>query len=256
MGRTEVKSVLSLLFRLKTKERTLEETVLLIQQGNLQLQNELIEQYKPFIAKAVSSVCKRYISEKDDEFSIGLIAFNEAIEKYSRDKGSSLLAFAELIIKRKVIDYIRKEVRYGQTVNFDFQENEDGEISQSKVEADLSIDEYKKLIEQEHRKEEIIFYQKRLSDFGLTMAELIEYSPKHMDARQNAIKVAQVLVENEQLREILFQKKQLPVKQLEQLVSVSRKTIERNRKYIIAMSIIMCGDFTYLKDYIKGVLHS
>ena len=50
--------------------------------------NELIDSYKPFIAKTVSSVCKRYIHESDDEFSIGLIAFNEAIQKYIPKKGT------------------------------------------------------------------------------------------------------------------------------------------------------------------------
>jgi RNA polymerase sigma factor len=248
--------VLSLLFKGDKKKRTLEETVLLIQKGDKELQNQLIEQYKPFVAKTVSSVCKRYITENDDEFSIGLIAFNDAIEKYSTDKGSSLFAFAELVIKRKVIDYIRKEARQPYTINFELQEHEEGEFSQSKIESDLSIDEYTKMIEQEHRKEEITFFQHCLQDFKLTFAEIVEQSPKHYDARQNAIRVATKLVEDDELREFLFNKKQLPVKQLEAKVAVSRKTIERNRKYIIAMAIILSGDFVYLKDYIKGVLHS
>ncbi|KEZ53866.1 RNA polymerase sigma factor SigI [Metabacillus indicus] len=248
--------MLSLLFKLGKKKPTLEETVLQIQDGDTQLQNTLIDQYKPFVAKTVSSVCKRYIDEKDDEFSIGLIAFNEAIEKYSTEKGSSLLAFAELIIKRKVIDYIRKEARNAQTVNIDLQEHEEGEASQSKIEAELSVEEHQKLIEQEQRREEIVYFHKVLQEFGLSFSELMENSPKHMDARQNAIKVAQVLIEHDELKRILFAKKQLPVKQLESLVSVSRKTIERNRKYIIAMTIILSGDYVYLKDYIRGVLQS
>ena len=79
----EVKPLLSVLFKIGRK-KTLEDTVLKIQQGDGVLHNELIEQYKPFVAKTVSGVCKRYIEETDDEFSIGLIAFNEAIEKYTR----------------------------------------------------------------------------------------------------------------------------------------------------------------------------
>ncbi|AZB42514.1 RNA polymerase sigma factor SigI [Bacillus sp. FJAT-42376] len=251
-----MKPLLSLLFKIGRKKHTLEDSVFKIQNGDLDLQNKLIDQYKPFIAKTVSSVCKRYIDETDDEFSIGLIAFNEAIEKYSTERGNSLLAFAELIIKRKVIDYIRKEARNAQTVNMDLQEHEEGEASQSKIEADLSIDEYQKLVEQEHRKEEILHFQGVLKEFNLTIADLIDHSPKHIDARQNAIQVAQILVEHEELTKILFQKKQLPVKQLEKLVSVSRKTVERNRKYIIAMAVILTGDYLYLKDYIKGVLEA
>jgi RNA polymerase sigma factor len=247
--------VLSLLFNIGKKRNTLEDEVLLIQQGNSRLQNKLINKYKPFIAKTVSSVCKRYIDETDDEFSIGLIAFNEAIEKYSVDKGSSLLSFAELLIKRRVIDFIRKEARV-KTVTL-VSSNDNGEESvQSKVESDLSIDEYEKQIQQEHRREEIIHFQKVLVEFGLTFSELVENSPKHVDARQNAMLVAKALVEEDDLIQVLFDKKQLPIKQLEAKVDVSRKTIERNRKYIIAMAIIMVGDYLYLKDYIKGVLEA
>jgi RNA polymerase sigma factor len=54
----------------------------------------------------------------------------------------------------------------------------------------------------------------------------------------------------------LFRKKQLPIKQLQNMAEVSRKTIERNRKYIIAVAIILAGDYVYLKEYIKGVLPS
>ncbi len=247
--------MLSLLFNIGKKRNSLEDEVLLIQEGNSRLQNKLIKKYQPFIAKTVSSVCKRYIDETDDEFSIGLIAFNEAIEKYSVDKGSSLLSFAELLIKRRVIDYIRKEARV-KTVTL-VAANDNGEENvQSKIESDLSIDDYEKKIQQEHRKEEIIHFQKVLIEFGLTFSELVENSPKHADARQNAMLVAKTLVEEEGLIQVLFDKKQLPIKQLEAKVDVSRKTIERNRKYIIAMAIILVGDYLYLKDYIKGVLEA
>lgn len=250
-----MKPVFSLLLR-TSKKQTLEESIHIIQKGDFDLRNDLIHQYKPFVAKTVSSVCKRYIDEKDDEFSIGLIAFNEAIDKYSSDKGNSLLAFAELIIKRKVIDYIRKEAKNAQNIYMDLQEGDDLESSQSKVEASLSIDEYQRLREQEVRREEILHFTKELNEYGLVFKELIKQSPKHADARQNAIKVAVILNENEDLKAILVEKKQLPVKQLEKLVEVSRKTIERNRKYIIAMFIILSGNYVYLREYLKGVLHS
>ena len=246
--------MLSLLFKLGKRKSTLEETILKIQKGDTGLQNELIGKYKPFIAKSVSSVCKRYIDETDDEFSIGLIAFNEAIEKYSADKGSSLLSFADLLIKRRVIDYIRKEAR-NKTITIESSNGESDEESlKSKIESTISIDEHQKLLEQEHRKEEILHFQRVLSEFDLSFQDIVDQSPKHADARYNAMEIARVIVEAEDLLKHLYEKKQLPIKKLEELVSVSRKTIERNRKYIIAMSLILAGDYIYLKDYIKGVL--
>jgi RNA polymerase sigma factor len=238
----------------RKRERTIEQTVIEIQQGDTAERNKLIYQYKPFIAKTVSNVCKRFINEGDDEFSIGLIAFNEAIEKYAPNKGGSFISFAELLIKRRVIDYIRKETKI-KAFLFEEEEEEKGK-SQPYLDTKLSMDEFYKQVEQEQRKEEIIHYQKVLQEFGLTLQELVEQSPKHADARLNAIKVAKLLVENRELCAKLFEKKKLPIKQLQDMVNVSRKTIERNRKYIIAIAIVLAGDYVYLKDYIKGVLQS
>ncbi|RBP92094.1 RNA polymerase sigma factor [Cytobacillus firmus] len=247
--------MLSLLFLAKKRKRTLEETVELIQQGDTALNNELIESYKPFIAKTVSSVCKRYIHESDDEFSIGLIAFNEAIEKYSPDKGSSLISFSEVLIKRRVIDYIRKQSKF-QNLSFNGGSNLEDDDTGSAIEDELSIEDFRKKTDEELRKEEILQFTQILQEFDLTFSDLIEQSPKHADARKNAMTVAKILVENDELKKILYDKKKLPIKQLESYVSLSRKTIERNRKYIIAISLILTGDYIFLKDYIKGVLET
>ena len=46
--------------------------------------NDFIEQSMPFIIKTTSSFLGRYVcTDNDEEFSIALIAFNEAIEKYN-----------------------------------------------------------------------------------------------------------------------------------------------------------------------------
>ena len=114
----------------------------------------------------------------------------------------------------------------------------------------------KKKTDEELRKEEILQFTEVIHQFDLSLKDLIEYSPKHADARKNAIMVAKILAENEALKNILLKNKRLPIKQLESYVSLSRKTIERNRKYIIAISLILIGDYVYLKDYIKGVLET
>ncbi|RSK26702.1 RNA polymerase sigma factor SigI [Bacillus sp. HMF5848] len=245
--------MLSLLFKIIPKRSKLEESIIEIQNGDTQLQNEIIQKYKPFVAKTVSSVCKRYIQESDDEFSIGLIAFNEAIEKYSCEKGRAFIAFSELVIKRRVIDYIRKESRQPD-IALDFTPNDDdGDMStQSHIDIKQALDQHNLMLEQEQRKAEIELYVDQLKDFGLTIKDLQEQSPKHEDARQNAINVAKTLVEHEELKTLLFEKKQIPMKLLQSYVTVSRKTLERNRKYIIAIAIILSGDFVFLRDYIKG----
>jgi RNA polymerase sigma factor len=244
--------MLDLLF--KEKKKSLEELAVSIQNGDEIALNELLTNYKPFIKKAVSSVCKHYIDDSDDEFSIGLIAFHESIIKYDKEKGSSLLAFAEVIIKRKVIDYIRSNSKYKEySMQFGINEG-DTNASVQILENNLSIEDFQLKNEDEKRRDEIIRFQELLKTYKLNFNDLIKQSPKHEDARVNAIGAAKMIIEDEDLQKQLFDNKKLPMKMLEKKVSVSRKTLERNRKYIIAVALILAGDFLYLKEYLKGRL--
>ncbi|WP_226038245.1 RNA polymerase sigma factor SigI [Aquibacillus saliphilus] len=240
--------------KLQTEEVTisLEQQVDLIQQGNQEIRNDLLKSYRPFIAKAVSEVCKRYIDPtRDDEFSIGLMAFDEAISSFSSEKGSSFLSFSRLVVKRKVIDYIRKEKN--KTITLSLDESYDEEKIESSTEIMAAKASYKHQVDQWNRREEIIELERKLSEYKLSFEELTAISPKHKDARESAVKTARILFEDDQLREYVVKKKKIPIKTLIHHVDVSKKTLERNRKYILAMFIILSEDFVYLKDYLKGV---
>jgi len=216
-----------------------------------QAESDLIDQYIPFIRKVTASVCKRYINvTRDDEFSIAMIAFSEAIHKYSPDKGSSFFSFASLVIRRRVIDYIRMEQRKKTTLSLDYKD-EERENLENMAEVSASYKGYYQGIESEHRREEIQHFQERLSSFEIQLQEIAEQCPKHTDARANMVIIAKTIVEHEELLKILMRKKRLPVKQLMEHITMSRKTIERNRKYIIALVIVLLEDYQYLKDYLR-----
>ncbi|SFL41669.1 RNA polymerase sigma factor [Gracilibacillus orientalis] len=237
--------------QLTDKEYRLEDQIELIQRGDDYLRNDIIKAYQPFIAKCVSDVCKRYIKHEHDEFSVGMIAFNEAIELYSREKGSSFLAFAQVIIKRKVIDYIRKEQR--QYMYPALNMNDEEEIEESP----LQISQAKKIfqLEQEswNRRQEILELSEQLKQFKISFRELTEISPKHQDARESAVYAAKQLINDSELKDYVLLKKRVPIKKLLKVVPVSKKTLERNRKYILTVFIILTGDYVYLKEYLEGV---
>jgi RNA polymerase sigma factor len=46
------------------------------------------------------------------------------------------------------------------------------------------------------------------------------------------------------------EKRYLPVSLIEKSLGISRKKIERMRKYIIAALIVTTGDYRYIKEYI------
>ncbi|WP_188695888.1 RNA polymerase sigma-I factor [Pullulanibacillus camelliae] len=231
---------------------TLEDRIMLIQNGDETLRNKIIHIYQPFIKKVISKVCNRFIDHSMDEFSIGLFAFNEAINQYKTGQGSKFLTFADMVIRRRIIDFIRKEARQSKNIYLDQAEIEDdSQQDESYLEQKAALEYFEEKQQIEERIEQIEAYKVLLKQYGISFKSLSKHCPKHIDARENAKVIANILVSNEQLSQYLQEKKQLPIKELLQFVSCSRKTIERNRKYIIALSLIYLGQFHALQPYVE-----
>jgi len=240
-------------FSKKRRDISLDDSIDKIQSGDMELRNQVIEAYSPFVASTVSSVCQRYITESDDEFSIGLIAFNESLDKFTSGKGKSVIAFSETVIKNRIVDYIRKESSSIDLFNHSTLQIDNDEESSFNVRDSVDLSAYREEINNTNRQDEILKFQDKLAEFNLTMKELMNQAPKHLDARINAIKVAELLIQNENLRDTFYETKKIPMKDLLKLedLPVTRKTVERNRKYIISLAIILDNDFVFLKDYLR-----
>jgi len=232
------------------------EDILLVQQGKEEERNRIIKKYLPFILKVTSRTCKRFVrAGEDDEVSVALIAFNEALDKYNTEQNSSFFSFAETVIKRRIIDYFRKN----QHVNRDLplsslaSEGEEEEVADclDKLTWQEAAERYFEREITEIRREEIKEYARQLKDYGIEFRDLVKVSPKHQDARISALQVARLIVSNEKNRLYLERTKTLPMKELVSVAAVSRKTLERQRKYIIALVVILTGEFFYLQDYLE-----
>lgn len=230
----------------------LEDKIFLIQNGNELERNKILQEYQPFIKKAASKACKFYIDESKDEFSIGLLAFNEAIDQYKEGQGTKFLTFADMVIRRRIIDHIRKEVRLKKMEYLQSASSDEEEYEENYIEQKAAIEHYEQQVESENRLYEIEEYGKVLVNYGITFGSLSKVSPKHYDARENAKHIAKLIAEEPTLKTYLLEKKQLPIKDLLNLVTCSRKTIERNRKYIIAVALIYIKNFRSLIYYIDG----
>jgi len=234
---------------------TPEAMVASIQQGNEELRNELIQRYRPFILKTASRFCKRYIDPaRDDEFSVALLAFDEAINGYSAQSGGRFLTFASQVITRRLIDYARKEERHASLVPYSALEGDKGEGASllSQVEAKEALEAYAQDQDRETRLEEIKALAEELAGFGISFADLSEQSPKHLDSRNMLLGIGRRLAANPVLFAMLKERRQLPLKELCEAEQVSRKTLERNRKYLIATALIAGGPYRHLKPYIES----
>ncbi|MCY9695244.1 RNA polymerase sigma-I factor [Paenibacillus alginolyticus] len=213
------------------------------QEGNEQSRQEIIQGNKLFLERVTSKICKRMITWNDDEMSISLIAFNEAIDRYQQSQNDNFFNYAKLVIQSRLTDYFRKESRQQSGVSLDARPiDTKGEYESNPFEIKQSWDHYNEQKMIQERLEEIQLYSARLEEFGIFFEELEEASPDRADARNNLIEVAYGFVKHPHLVDVLLGTKQLPLKQILDFIHVSRKTIERGRKYLISLIIILISD--------------
>ena len=86
---------------------------------DVQAADRLIGTYLPFIKTETAKFLKRPpIEGHDDELSIAMIAFHEAIGGYSRTRGA-FLKYAAMLIRSRLIDYSRREQRHSRVISLD-----------------------------------------------------------------------------------------------------------------------------------------
>lgn len=230
-----------------------EQWVERIQNGEQELRNELIRNYHPYIMKTTSRFFRRYIDpQQDDAYSVALAAFDEAITGYSPQGGRLFLGFAETVINRRLIDYTRQESKHASNIPYSAFELEstDGESMVNRIEVDQAMDAYNKERSIDDRKTEIAALTDEMAIYGITFNDLVQLSPRHQDSRELLLGVGRRLARDEKLFHSLREKRQLPIKELCQSESVSRKTAERHRKYLIAVALIAYGTYPFLQEYI------
>lgn len=218
--------------------------------------NLFIEEYKPFIASYTEKITGRYVRYgEDDELSIALMAFVEAIKSYDHLKGN-FLSFAQLIIKRRLIDYFRKEKQHGNTIPLNIYDNHNYNYDGYGDDKDLSINEsierYSEEEISEYRRLELEELKRELQKWDITFFDVARSFPKHGRTQEICSEIIDFLLSRPDLIELIKKKKYIPLAEIEKSLEVPRKTIERMRKYIIAAIIIKTGDYDYIKEYIKG----
>ncbi len=232
---------------IKQSDTAINRIVLDIQNGDKKSKEILINYYKPFIIKCVSVTLGKFCDvENSEEYSIGLIAFDEAIEKFNEDKYGNFLNFAKLVIKRRVIDYLRHDNKINSKLVFTIND----ENSDNLDEDYLALDSHEQFKEVEYR-EEIQQFEKILNDFSIEIEELVEAVPKHKDAIESCIKIAKIIADDNELFNDLVINQRLPLSNLAKVSKVSKRTLQRNECYIIAISLIFRYNFEIFSSYVN-----
>lgn len=210
---------------------------------------KLIDDYIPFILSCTQKVVGRYIDRaNDEEYSVALEAFSEAIEQYNADKGS-FLPFSNQVIKYRLYDYYRKIKKYKEAEVFDNVDDENSQIIS--IDQKISSEKYIEEVRNYDLALEIKMLKEELKKWDISFAELSEVSPKHVKTRKMCIQIGDYIRKNPDLYHRFKSNKQLPAKNIEEVFKIPIKKFERFRKYIIAIVVIKSGDFEQISEYIK-----
>lgn len=216
---------------------------------NTETKENLIKEYIPFIMSCAQKISGRYIdSANDEEYSIALEAFSEAIDQYQEEKGS-FLTFAHYVIKCRLYDYFRKAKKHKEHEVFDDIESEQSQIVS--INDKISSNRYFEETKNNDLALEITMLRDKLLEWNITFNDLSEISPKHKRTRKMCIKIGMYISEDKILLKSFMDNKLLPSKKIQEIFKIPIKKFERFRKYIIAVVIIKCGDYEQISEYIK-----
>jgi RNA polymerase sigma factor len=229
------------------------DTLILNAKADPSVREKLIKQHEFYILKCASKVSHRYITKSDDEWSVSLMAFSSAVDSYELNKGS-FLSFAELVIKRRLIDYMKSQGKYKTEVTvdpivFDTEPEEEGEDAAIRMAVANQVSKQ----DRGDLKLEIEEANKTFSKYGFSFFDLSECSPRAGKTKNACAKAVNYVLLNPLLITDLRNTKQLSLKVIENNTHVPRKILERHRKYIIAAIEILSGEYPYLAEYLRYV---
>lgn len=209
---------------------------------------QLMEDYLPFIKKQITGM-QDLMLEYDDMLSLAMLTFLNCIRQYSPQKGN-FLSFCKTCIKNRLIDEGRKQMGYRSKV-IAFEPKEEEEARQiSDAEAKVSWQLYEKDQERNALSEEIRLLSDALDAYGIRWEELPRICPKQERSRKNCLMIARAVVEKPDYKKELLRQHRLPQADLAAQLGVSAKTIEKHRKYIITLAILLMGDYPGIRTFL------
>ena len=219
---------------------------------DIQAADQLINTYLPFIRAETAKYLKRPpIEGHDDELSIAMIAFHEAISGYSRIRGA-FLKYAAMLIRSRLIDYGRREQRHSRVVSLDAPIGEEdttlGETLANET------DPHEETASRDATRAEIEELARQMKEFGVSLSDVADNCPKQQRTLDACRKALQYAKDNPELLDDFLRTKRLPVGQLTAGSGVERKTLERHRKYMVALLLICTNGYEIIRGHLKWVM--
>lgn len=208
--------------------------------------DNLVSDYLPFIKKTISELDNLGM-EYDDRLSLALLSFMVSVKHYKPDKGS-FIKYAATSIRHRLIDECKKQLNYQNKIIQIFPEGDDD--TEYTLTDKASIIAYQLETEREDLTEEIDEFSGQLMGYSITFDELAKICPRQKRARNLCNTVGRYAADTEHIRVNLLKHRRLAQSELAEKFDLSEKTIEKHRKYIVALILLYSGDYPYIRSFL------
>ena len=212
--------------------------------------DELISSYMPFIKSETAKFLKRPPDPSDDELSIAMFAFYEAVRSYTKSRGA-FLNFAALQIRSRLIDNYRREKRNKGQISLDSSDEERADLLETIPDGH---DEYEATEMREATRQEIEELTAQMTDFGVSMTDVADNSPRQSRTVESCRRAIAYARSHPDILEDFLRTKRVPIARLAEGAAVDRKSLERHRRYLVAVLLICTNGYEILRGHIMQVL--
>lgn len=225
----------------------LESRLIKAKQSDVEAERLLMD-YLPFIKKKISSMHGSLI-EYEDRLTVAMLAFLQGIRSYEEEKGS-FIGYVSVLIQNRLIDEERKEGRYREKVVYLDTANENEETKTRSREDESAVDHYNISQQKAVLSSEIEIFSEELEEYHIAFSDLPSVCPKRKGPRELCMKIAYEVVKDTELYITLKKNKRLPQGDLIRAFDISVKILEKYRKYIIALVVLLKGDYPNIHTFI------
>jgi RNA polymerase sigma factor len=208
--------------------------------------NQLTNEYMPFIKKSISGVFFRS-QMRQDFLTEAMLGFIQSVKTYNEDKGS-FISYAQVVIRNRLINAAKKEAAIQKPL---FSIATNSQKDEKDIQGYESAErQYNELEVRKEAQMEIAELSSTFVLWGFTWPDLLKGCPKQSRSRTSCHEVVHALIADKQLLAEMIKTGKLPIKRVSALTGKSEKMLEKYRRYISALVLILEGDYPYIHSFL------
>ena len=209
----------------------------------------LIGQYTGFIRSETAKLTRAARPDGyEDELSIAMLAFYEAILGYEKSRGA-FLPYAARAIRNRLIDHYRAEKRHEGLVSLHAPagDGEDRTLLDTLPDSRDEIGDYEA---RSASQREIREFGAQLACFGITFSDVADNCPRQERTLAACRRVLDHARSHPELLDRLVETGRLPMNELAAGAGVEKKTMERHRKYLVAILLAFTNGYEIIRGHL------